>query len=113
MQQVLGADNDAVKAALAGMSPEARAKEVIEGTQLQDVAFRKQLYEGGKAAVDASNDPLIVMMRTVDPYARAVRKRYDDEVDPVLAQECRQHREVAIRPGWASAFLRMPPSRFA
>ena len=84
MQQVLGADNDAVKAALAGKSPEERAKEVIQGTQLQDVAFRKQLYEGGKAAVDASNDPLIVMMRAVDPYARALRKRYDDEVDPVL-----------------------------
>jgi len=84
MQQVLGADNDAVKAALAGKSPADRAKEVIEGTQLQDVAVRKQLYEGGKAAIDASNDPLIVMMRAVDPYARAVRKRYDDEVDPVL-----------------------------
>lgn len=84
MQQVLGADDEAVKAALAGKSPADRAKEVIEGTQLQDVAVRKQLYEGGKAAVDASTDPLIVMMRNVDPYARAVRKRYDDEVDPLL-----------------------------
>ena len=84
MQQVLGADNEAVKVALAGKTPKERAKEVIEGTQLQDVAVRKQLYEGGKAAVEASNDPLIVMMRNVDPYARAVRKRYDDEVDPIL-----------------------------
>ncbi|HEX8798677.1 MAG TPA: S46 family peptidase [Terriglobales bacterium] len=84
MQQVLGADDEAVKAALAGKSPAERAKGVIEGTQLQDVAVRKQLYEGGKAAVDASTDPLIVMMRNVDPYARAVRKRYDDEVDPLL-----------------------------
>lgn len=84
MRHVLGPDNDAVKAALAGKSPDERAKEVIDGTQLQDVAFRKQLYEGGKAGADTSNDPMIVMMRTVDPYARAVRKRYDDEVDPVL-----------------------------
>ena len=84
MQQVLGANDDAVKVALAGKSPADRAKEVIVGTRLQDVAVRKQLYEGGKAAVDASNDPLIVMMRAVDPYARAVRKRYDDEVDPVV-----------------------------
>jgi hypothetical protein len=84
MQQVLGADNEAVKAALAGMTPADRAKQVIDGTQLQDVAFRKQLYEGGRAAVDASNDPLIVMMRTMDSHSRAVRKRYDDEVDPVL-----------------------------
>ena len=84
MQEALGAKNEAVKVALAGKAPDARAKELIDGTQLQDVAYRKQLYEGGKAAVDASNDPLIVMMRNVDPYARAVRKRYDDEVDPVL-----------------------------
>ena len=84
MQRVLGADNEAVKAALAGKSPEERAKEVIDGTQLQDVAVRKQLYEGGKAAVDDSSDPLIVMMRTMDSYSRAVRKRYDDDVDPVL-----------------------------
>lgn len=84
MQQALGADNEAVQVALAGKAPEERAKELVNGTQLQDVAFRKQLYEGGKAAVDASTDPMIVMMRAVDPYARAVRKRYDDEVDPVL-----------------------------
>jgi len=84
MQEALGTNNEAVKVALAGKSPEARAKKLIDGTQLQDVAYRKQLYEGGKAAVDASNDPLIVMMRAVDPYARAVRKRYDDEVDTVL-----------------------------
>ena len=84
MRGVLGANNEAVQVALAGKSPEERAKELVNGTQLQDVAFRKQLYEGGKAAVDASTDPMIVMMRAVDPYARAVRKRYDDDVDPVL-----------------------------
>ncbi len=84
MQAALGANNEAVKVALAGKSPEERAKELVNGTQLQDVAFRKQLYEGGKAAVDASTDPMVVMMRGVDPYARAVRKRYDDDVDSVL-----------------------------
>ncbi len=83
MQQVLGADDDVVKASLNGKSPEEAAKELIGGTKLDDVAVRKQLYEGGKAAVAASTDPLIVLMRNVDPAARAVRKRYDDEVDAV------------------------------
>ena len=73
-----------VKLSLSGKSPEEAATALIAGTKLEDVALRKQLYEGGKAAVDASTDPLIALMRKVDPEARAVRKRYDDEVDSVV-----------------------------
>jgi hypothetical protein len=83
LQETLGADNPAVKAALNGKSPEEAAKDLIGGTKLEDVAVRRQLYEGGKAAVEASTDPLIVLMRNVDPAAREVRKRYDDQVDAV------------------------------
>ena len=32
---------------LAGKSPRDRAAELINGTKVRDVAFRKQLYEGG------------------------------------------------------------------
>jgi hypothetical protein len=87
MQEALGAEDPAVKAALNGKSPEEAAKALIEGTKLEDVALRKQLYEGGKAAIDASTDPLIVLMRNVDGEARAVRKRYDDEVDAVARRD--------------------------
>jgi hypothetical protein len=83
MKAALGADDPAVKAALNGKSPEEAAKDLIAGTKLQDVALRKQLYEGGKAAVDASTDPLIVLMRNVEPEARQVRKQYEDEVESV------------------------------
>ena len=67
MQDVLGAGNADVQKALAGKSPDERAKELIEGTKLEDVAVRKQLYDGGQAAVDASTDPLIVLMRRGRP----------------------------------------------
>jgi hypothetical protein len=83
MQEALGADDPAVKAVLGGKSPAEVAKTAIDGTKLDDVAVRKQLYEGGKSAVEASTDPLIVLMRNVDPIARSFRKRYDDEVDAV------------------------------
>jgi Peptidase S46 len=83
MREALGADDSAVKASLNGKTPEEAAKEYISGTTLDDIAVRKQLYEGGKQVVDASTDPLIVLMRNVDPPARVVRKRYDDEVDSV------------------------------
>jgi len=84
MQQVLGAADASVKTALAGKSPEERAKEVTDGTKLDDVAVRKQLYEGGKQSVDASTDPLIVMMRAIEPDAEAVHQRNEDEVESVL-----------------------------
>ena len=83
MQDALGADDAAVKASLNGKSAAEAAKEYISGTHLDNIAVRKQLYAGGKQAVDASQDPLIVLMRNVDAEARAVRKRYDDEVDSV------------------------------
>jgi len=86
MQEQLGAGNDTVKIALAGKSPEERAKELIAGTRLDDVAVRKQLYDGGKAAVNASTDPLIVLMRQIDPMARALNQRNEDEVESVLRQ---------------------------
>jgi hypothetical protein len=87
MRESVGAEDPAVVAALGGKLPEEAAKALIAGTKLEDVAVRKQLYEGGKAAVDASTDPLIVLMRSVDPEARAVRKRFDDEVDSVVRRD--------------------------
>jgi hypothetical protein len=87
MQEALGSEDPAVKAALNGRSPEEAAKALVGGTKLADVAVRKQLYEGGKAAVDASTDPMIVLMRNVDVEAREVRKRFDDEVDAVVRRD--------------------------
>jgi hypothetical protein len=84
MQEQLGANNDVVKMALAGKSPDERAKELIAGSKLDDVAVRKQLYEGGKAAVDASTDPLIMLMRQIEPQAVALHERDEDEVQSVL-----------------------------
>jgi hypothetical protein len=83
MQEALGTDNPVVKQVLNGQSPTEAAKNLIEGTKLDDVALRKQLYEGGPAAVQASTDPLIALMRNIDPAARELRKQYDDQVDAV------------------------------
>ena len=83
MQDELGNDNLDVKKILDGRPPEQAAKDFIEGTKLDDVAVRKQLYEGGAAALQASNDPLIVVMRAIDADARRLRKQYEDQVEAV------------------------------
>jgi hypothetical protein len=80
MGELLGADDPTVVKVLAGKSPGARAEELVRGTKLMDVAERKRLAEGGKAALDASKDPLIELARMLDPEVRALRKRYEEEV---------------------------------
>jgi hypothetical protein len=87
MQEALGNDSPAVKDSLNGKTPQEAAKALVAGTKLDDVAVRKQLYEGGEAAIEASTDPLIVVMRSIEPEARAVRKQYDDQVDAVERAE--------------------------
>jgi len=87
MRDALGPDSQAVKKALSGKSPDEAARDLIANTKLEDSAVRKQLYADGAAAVDASLDPLIVLMRSVDPDARAARKEYDDRVDAVERQD--------------------------
>src|SRR5579871_794142 len=87
MQDALGKDNPDVQKVLQGKSPAEAAKDLIANTKLDDVAVRKQLYEGGPAAIEASSDPLIVAMRAIDPDARAARKEFDDKVDSVVRRD--------------------------
>jgi hypothetical protein len=80
MRDTYGASHPLVRKVLNGKTPEARAAELVGGTRLKDVAYRKQLLAGGKKAIDEANDPLIALARSVDTEARAVRKRYESEV---------------------------------
>jgi hypothetical protein len=80
-------DSPVVSRVLNGKTPAEVAQSLIQNTKLDDVAVRKQLYAGGQAAIAGSTDPLIVMMRDIDPEARAVRKQYDDQVDAVVRRD--------------------------
>ena len=80
-----GGDDPLAARVLAGRSPADRAAELIAGTRVADVAVRRALVEGGREAVDASDDALIRLAALVDPEARRVRKRGDE-----LAEQDRQ-----------------------
>ncbi len=81
MVEGLGADHPVVKQILAGDTPQQAAARYVAGSKLADVAERRKLAEGGAAAVEASNDTMIQLARLVDPAARALRKRFEDEVE--------------------------------
>jgi hypothetical protein len=79
-RDTLGASHPLMAAVLAGKTPEARADELVSATTLGDPAVRKALFAGGAAAVNASKDPFIELARLIEPRARELRKKYDDEV---------------------------------
>lgn len=80
MQSVYGPTNPLVQTVLKGETPEARAAELIDGSKLKDVEFRRQLAAGGRKAIDESTDPMIELARSIDKEARAARRRYEEEV---------------------------------
>jgi hypothetical protein len=80
MRDTYGANNSLVQKVLKGKTPEARAAELIDGSKLKDVEFRRQLAKGGKAAIESSDDPMIQLARSIDKESRLARKRYEDEV---------------------------------
>jgi hypothetical protein len=82
LEKELSANDPLVKKLLAGKTAETRAKELVAGTKLKDIAVRKQLY-GDKKALDASKDPLIEFARAIDVEARKMRQKYEDEVEGV------------------------------
>ncbi len=84
--QYAGANDPLVQQVLNGKGPVERAAELVRGTKLGDPAERKRLGQGGKAAIDASNDPIIRIARLVDAKSREVRKQYEDQVDEPLRQ---------------------------
>ena len=79
-REYLTADDPAVKLLLGKESPEAMAERLIKGSRLADVAVRKALWEGGLAAVQASDDPMIQLALRADPVARDVRHTWEATV---------------------------------
>jgi hypothetical protein len=85
----LGPDSDLVKKVLNGKSPRDRAFELISGSKVRDPKFREQLVKGIEEAAKNGTpfdlaqfkDPMIELAKLVDPASRALRKRFENEVD--------------------------------
>ena len=97
LREGLGPDAAFVRAVFGPRSPREIAEEAVKGTKVKDPGDRKTLFEGGKAAVDAANDSMIRLAKLVDPYAREVRKTYEEDVEGVI----RKNRELLGRAAFA------------
>jgi hypothetical protein len=97
MRADLGADHPIVKRVFGKRSPAQIAADAVKHTRLKALqvdahgnvtgGYRKTLWDGGKAAVQASQDPMIVLARALDPDARAIRKKVETEVDGPLKRQ--------------------------
>jgi hypothetical protein len=56
---------------------------LINGSKLADPALRRKLVDGGEAAVAASDDPMIVLARQLDPARREMIRWSEDNIQSV------------------------------
>ena len=80
------ADSPLAMIILAGKAPAQRAYELVSGTKLASVDARRGLVNGGKDAVESSEDPMIRLASALDPHVRSVRKRYESFVQAVQTE---------------------------
>ena len=83
-QEKLGKDDPYVQAVLQNGAIDPTVDSLIDGTKLGDVAARQALLAGGEAAIAASNDPMIMAARRVDPIVRETQRKMRDTVGSVL-----------------------------
>jgi hypothetical protein len=74
-----GENDPTVQLVLAGKGPRERAEDLVLHTKLADVGLRKKLYEGGAAALQSFDDPMLAVARAIDPIARTARKTYEEQ----------------------------------
>lgn len=88
-EKELGAGHPAVQAMLGGKSPQAAARNYVETSRLAEVAERRRLA-ADPAAVRESTDGMIRLALRMEPFARELRKRYEDEVESVVTRAASQ-----------------------
>jgi hypothetical protein len=79
LRENLTADATGTKTFLGTDSPEQLAT-TLAGSKLGDVALRRQLWEGGRDAIEASDDPMIRFVLATDAASRDVRKEFEMRV---------------------------------
>ena len=86
----LTVDDSRVRALLGRESPEGLSARLVEGTTLADPAVRRALWEGGLAAIEASDDPMIRYLLSIEEPTRAIRSEWENGVQAPTARASEQ-----------------------
>lgn len=81
MAMEFGVNDPAVQIALGGKSPSVRAAELVNGTQVDDVAVRRALYEQDEAALAGNDDAMMQFVRAIDALARDARRTIEQQTE--------------------------------
>jgi hypothetical protein len=81
LREFLGPDDPAVREILGKDSPESLAETLVSGSGLADEAKRRELWQGGQAAIDASQDAMVRFAARIDPLTRSLRKEWETAVE--------------------------------
>ena len=84
-REYLGVDDADSRLLLGKESPEALARRLVGGTKLADPAVRKALWDGGLAAVESSDDPMIQYALKLADRQRALRDAVNESYSGPLA----------------------------
>lgn len=76
----LGAQSLANRALLNGEQPAELAARLVSGTSLGNAAYRRRLWDADLATLVAQHDAMIDFVLRTDPFSRAAREVWEDEV---------------------------------
>jgi len=82
----LTVDDPRVRTLLGAESPEGLSARLVEGSTLADPAVRRALWDGGLEAIQASDDPLIQWMLSIQDVTRGVRSEWEARVQAPTEQ---------------------------
>lgn len=101
--ELRGADDPLVRSVLAGRSPAQRARELVEGSALDQVEVRQTLSDP-KVGFD---DKMMELAELVDAESRALRRRYEEKVSGPLQDAygrlAQAEYELGLTPGYPDA----------
>jgi V8-like Glu-specific endopeptidase len=96
LRRELGAEDPTVGAVLGGKSPAEAASQYVSSSRLADVDERKRLASN-LDAVRQSEDGMVRLALLLDPRARELRRRYEDQVEAVLTTSAAKIAQLRFR----------------